>query len=475
MRDIQQHISNDQMESIKRVLIKHKRKLVYDAIKQLIANVPASKACFKFLDINIDKNLYYYLFKSIDNIRPSVETAKYIEETLWTNKELIHKTESILKTHIAKKFNKNDNDITIEQIESFSIIFNGSNKLDKTINKINGRIHLKAFESIKNEANYMTKRKAATIILLQHLNKMKTKSFCEVILILLKKPQQDFIKIDVFDKLEKLFIKNRDYNLNKSLLELRILGNMKKVFTNKYGNINNDIEDQNIKILEYFYDKPHSYAPILAQDINLKKSLLFLRVINDTIVESQRKKYNKLFFDNIKKKSIQRYNAKNCAISLTALLNKLIIKTYKRSFMFLKYSKQTLTNFKCSLLIIHILQHNKKRYYFKQFHYLISQYKKPADLIISKVKNVTYASQKKNDYLALLTVINKIYKHKIMMAFTMFKIFQNPKPKSGRQKVAYGKVMTLKAPNAPSSYRPSLMHIGSQDFENTHGYIIRVF
>lgn len=474
MQGTQLELTKAQFYPLTRVLKSHTTKLLYSALEELVTNAPASKTCFKFIDLNIDKSLYGYLFKSIENVKLSPDTVKLIEETLWTNQELIQHIEVVLDEKLSGILHISDRSCSIEQVELHSTLYNGLNRLARAIHGSKSRTVIDALERIKGKSLLKQNTKAATVIIYHYLNRMKLKAFCRTFYPLASKRSKEPVGEAGFEKLERFINKKTDSNTMAGLNKIRILSKMRYLYMKRYGHEGDNRNERSVHMIRYFDDKPQLYTSVVSNNPDSKKILLLLRTLTDIISTNKKEKYNWALFNGLKHKSQKFHSAKSLASKLGKTVERLRLKGLGQAFLFLKYTKQTLMNFKFSLLIIHILHHNKKRYYFKQFHYLVSQLKKPVDLAIAKTKPLTFTSNKKKEPSKLLAAVDKAYRHRIMAAVTMLRMFQKPKPQSKPNKVVYGKVVTLKVPNNPSSYRPSMRNLGSQDFENGNGRLRRV-
>lgn len=457
-----------------RVLKAQRVKLLYNTLQELVANSPASKTCFRFLDLNIDRNLYTYLFKSTQEARLPQSTMSAVEKTLWVNEELIKEFEAVLKNRVAELLNVDDDSLYLEQIEFHSVLYNASDKLIAAAESGRSRALRKALDQIHSRAAYLKNRKAATMILAQHLKANRMRALSDGLLVLCAKEERQPLKADVFDSLEYLLARKVDGNMSSAFFEIRTYSKMRHLFIRKYGAELLSSVEQDIKLVQHFDDRPQLYLSVLAGNSDAKKHFLLLRVLDDIMVRGPRTSYGRVMIDGLRHKNKCAVNAKACLLKLATVVGKARLKVQGESFLLLKYTKQTLMNFKFALTLIHILHYNKKRYYFKQFHYNASQNKKPVGLMIEKTKNLTYNPKAKKDCSKLAAAINKIYKYRLFTAVTLIRIHQKPKAQVTNQKVVYGKVVALKVQNIPTaSQRPSLMNLGSQDFEG-NGDFIRV-
>lgn len=430
------------------------------------------------MKIDIDRKLFGFLLKSANDVKLDARTATYISETLWSAQELDAAVESTLKNRTAELLNIDDESNDIEQMEFHAALYNGFERLLKPIEAVRYKNALGAFAAISAKSEEVKGRRAAAIILCQQLNKSafrnRVNAFCRLLQNCVQKKKCE----DGLLMLHAVVQRQTTAAGLVAFRETRTYGRMRLLFRKKNDRSGSSKQQQDVQLLEHFDAKPRVYLSLLAEHDSSRQFLLLLKVLTDVFARYRRETYSRHLFEMLRDGGKRLQQFKLGVDKLQSAVSSLRLKSLGVSMLFLKHSKQTLQNFKFSLLLIYMLHHHKKRYYFKHFEHALLQQRRPADLAIATTKTLNFASKRQPNAKKLLMTMQKLYKHRLYATLTFLLVAQKPKQQSAKQNVVYGRVVALRAPQQSqtggSMYRPSLYHLGSQDFDASQGWLSRL-
>ena len=456
--------------SLSRVSAIQRRIVLRYYLTALVDRSPVSRSAVKIGTLDIDKNLFSYLKTQAINSKPSAATLSHLVESLWILKERKISANSVLEKKIVNFLSEKGRGLNVLNLEVYLKV----KRLELLLRRITNNKAQRDVSAVMNrfieEVNKKNKHKALNFLIKGVIERKELSAADSGLRAIFQSSKQKKVVNYEFHKLDSFFQNKHTDNIEKTITGLAVFGHMRSLYSKKYRQRQNDEESQIEQMMGEYVRKPRLYIPIIVKDRELKRIILFFKVLNDVLCNNQRHKYNPAFFKALLKNKESQINAVSFAKRIDKIMKYAVLKQLHHIFIFLKYNRVQQANPRSAFMLLKILFQNRKKYHFNQFYYLATFKRRGMRPNISTTKSLSFKKKPKAYNSKLFDLLENYQFKKLKSAFLLIKMTQRKLKKAKKNlKVVYGKINTLKMPKMNmqlQSNRASMIRGGSQDFDN---------
>lgn len=440
MSDRQNQISSLSYSlSLQRVSQRYRVRILKHYLLELINNSPVSSSALKIGKMDLDKGLLGFLKEKNSKQRLDESDRACLISEIGVLQERQEQSQKLFNKQANRFLQLNDdNDV----VKGFRVI-RLNLKLKEVIDK-NQRRLVSGFFGKVAAGNRSKNRAKGLLFYLRSLFKVKAikeSGFC------FGKIEKKALsnKIDTEKLINAVAIIDRKKKVinTDTFNQLRVFSVMQKIYNKNFLNQPGDERSQIKQMLSEFDKKPGLYLSLVTNNRELKKFLLFLKVINTILYTKQRQTFGKVFLEKLNAIKQKRQWEKDFLKRLRKTVDFAVNRQKSQGFLLMKYNKPIQRDNKPGLMLLRSLFQNKIKNTFNQFYYLCALKKKKQELGTRKTEIMRLNRIKTKNYGKGLKIIKRSLQGKLLACLNRIRTFKERKK---TLKVVYGRIFSLKAP-----------------------------